>query len=48
MHIPQLGLWESAIIIVGFSIFVIVTDEFIHARRRKRREAEGGSPLPKH
>ena len=48
MHIPQLTLWESAIIIVGFSIFVIVTDEIIHARRRKRREAEGGAVHGKH
>ena len=34
-------LWESVIIVVLFSIGVIVMDEVIHARRRKRREREG-------
>ena len=36
-------LWESVIIVTLFSIFVIVTDEIIHARRRKRREREGAA-----
>jgi len=36
-----MGLWESIAIVVVFSIGVIVTDEIIHARRRKRREREG-------
>jgi hypothetical protein len=36
-----MGLWESVIIVVLFSIGVIVMDEVIHARRRKQREREG-------
>jgi len=36
-----MGLWESVIIVTVFSIVVIVADEFMHARRRKRREREG-------
>ena len=36
-----MGLWESIAIVVVFSIGVIVVDEIIHARRRKRREREG-------
>jgi hypothetical protein len=36
-----MGLWESVVIVVLFSIGVIVMDEVIHARRRKRREREG-------
>ena len=36
-----MGLWESVSIVTIFSIGVIVMDEFIHARRRKRREREG-------
>ncbi len=36
-----MGLWESIAIVVVFSIGVIITDEIIHARRRKRREREG-------
>lgn len=38
-----MGLWESVIIVTLFSIFVIVTDEIIHARRRKRRERQGAA-----
>ena len=38
-----MGLWESVVIVVLFSIGVIVMDEVIHARRRKRREREGGA-----
>jgi hypothetical protein len=36
-----MGLWESVIIVVLFSIGVIVMDEVIHARRRRRKEREG-------
>jgi len=35
-------IWESIIIVTLFSVAVIVIDEIIHARRRKRREREGG------
>ena len=36
-----MGLWQSVIIVSLFSVVVIVLDEIIHARRRKRREREG-------
>jgi len=36
-----MSLWESVIIVSLFSVAVIVIDEIIHARRRKRREREG-------
>ena len=36
-----MGLWESIIIVSVFSVAVVVIDEIIHARRRKRREREG-------
>ena len=36
-----MGLWESVIIVSIFSVAVIVIDEIIHARRRRRREREG-------
>ena len=36
-------LWESIIICTLFSIAVIVMDEIIHARRRRRREREGAA-----
>jgi hypothetical protein len=38
-----MGLWESIIIVTLFSIGVIVMDEIIDARRRKRREREGAA-----
>ncbi len=38
-----MGLWESVIIVGLFSVAVIVMDEIIHARRRKRREREDAS-----
>ena len=41
----ELGLWGSVIICVGFSIFVIVTDEIMHARIRKRREQGQGPQI---
>ena len=37
-----MGLWESIIIVSVFSVAVIVIDEIIHARRRKRRDQAGG------
>lgn len=39
-YLEKIGLWESLIIIVLFSAFVIVTDELLHARKRKRNAAE--------
>ena len=38
-----MGLWESVIIVGVFSVLVIVVDEWIHARRRKRRQQEGAT-----
>jgi len=38
-----MGLWESIAIVTVFSIAVIVIDEIIHARRRKRREGAGAA-----
>jgi hypothetical protein len=41
MHILEsIGFYESIIIVLAFSALVIVVDEIIHARNRKRREAE--------
>jgi hypothetical protein len=43
MHmLESIGFRESIIIIVLFSLFVIVTDEIIHARAKRRREAQQG------
>jgi hypothetical protein len=39
-YLEQIGLWESVIIITVFSGLVILVDELLHARKRKRREAE--------
>jgi hypothetical protein len=39
--LESIGLKESIIIVLLFSAFVIITDEIIHARIRKRREASG-------
>lgn len=36
-----MGLWESVVITLGFSIVVIIADEIIHARRRKARGQAG-------
>jgi hypothetical protein len=42
MHLLEsIGFKESIIIIIAFSALVILTDEILHARARKRREAEG-------
>jgi hypothetical protein len=38
-----MGLWESIIIVTLFSFAVIVIDEIIHARRRRKREREGAA-----
>jgi hypothetical protein len=46
MRIPQMGLWESVVIVLVFSIGVIVVDEIIHARRRRAREREGAGRPP--
>jgi len=43
MTIPQLTMYESVVIVTVFSVLVIVADEVMHARRRKRKQAEGGS-----
>ena len=43
MHILEsIGFYQSIIIILAFSAFVIIADEIMHARSRKRREGEGG------
>jgi len=41
-------IWESIIIVTLFSVAVIVIDEIIHARRRRKREREGGVRVPGH
>jgi len=38
----ELGLWSSVAICLGFSVLVIVADEMMHARIRKRREQGQG------
>ena len=38
-----MGLWQSVGICLGFSFLLIAVDEFIHARRRRRREQGGQS-----
>ena len=44
MHwLEKIGLYESIIIVLLFSGLVIVTDEIMHARAKRRREAEQGS-----
>ena len=43
MHmLESIGFYESIVIILAFSAFVIIADEIMHARSRKRREGEGG------
>ncbi len=37
-----MGLWESVIIVTVFSIVVIVADEWMHARRRRKRTERSG------
>ena len=40
MHmLESIGFYESIVIILAFSAFVIIADEILHARARKRREA---------
>jgi hypothetical protein len=38
----ELGLWSTIAIMIGFSVFVIVMDEIIHAQRRKAKGKDGG------
>jgi hypothetical protein len=38
----DLGLWGAVSICLGFSAFVIIADEIMHARIRKRREQGEG------
>jgi hypothetical protein len=38
-----MGLWESVVIVTVFSIGVIVIDEIMHARRRRRHERENAA-----
>jgi len=49
-YLEKIGFYESLVIIALFSALVIVMDEIIHARARKRREAEaraqGRTPTP--
>jgi len=35
-----MGLWDSIIICVGFSLVVIAVDEWMHKRRRERRKQQ--------
>ena len=37
-----MGLWDSIIIVTVFSVIVILADEWMHARRRKKKELQGG------
>jgi len=37
----ELGLWSTIGIMIGFSAFVIIADEIIHARRRKAKGKDG-------
>jgi hypothetical protein len=38
----ELGLWSTISIMIGFSIFVVVMDEIIHARRKARKKDGAG------
>jgi hypothetical protein len=38
--LESIGFYESIIIVLAFSALVIVADEIIHARNRRRREAD--------
>jgi hypothetical protein len=33
----ELGLWSSVVIVLGFSIFVVILDEYIAKPLRRRR-----------
>ena len=37
----ELGLWGPIAIMIGFSAFVIIMDEMIHARRKKKKGGTG-------
>jgi hypothetical protein len=43
-YLEKIGFYESLVIIAIFSALVIITDEILHSRMRKRREAQGGKP----
>jgi hypothetical protein len=38
-----MGLWESVIIVTVFSVVVIALDEWMHARRRRKKAQQQGS-----
>jgi uncharacterized membrane protein len=37
----ELGLYSTIAIMIGFSAFVIIMDEIIHARRKKAKGKDG-------
>ena len=37
----ELGLRGTIAIMIGFSAFVIIMDEMIHARRKKKKDGTG-------
>jgi hypothetical protein len=37
----ELGLYGTIAIMIGFSAFVIIMDEMIHARRKKKKSGTG-------
>jgi len=39
----ELGLWSSIAITLSFSVFVILMDEVIHARRKARKKDGPGT-----
>jgi len=39
----NIGLWGSISVCLGFSILVILADEWMHARRRRQREGQGST-----
>jgi len=44
--LERIGFYESLIIIAMFSALVIIMDEIIHARVRRRRQAQQGGKFP--
>ena len=39
----ELGLWSSIAITLSFSVFVILMDEIIHARRKAKKKDGTGT-----
>ena len=37
----ELGLYGTIAIMIGFSAFVIIMDEMIHARRKRKKDGTG-------